>query len=48
MMVCAKHDKSALLITMFIAIVCATLPVSSASQTIYKITDKNGQITYTV
>ena len=47
MMVCAKHDKSTHLITMLTAIVCATLSVSSASQTIYKITDKNGQITYT-
>ena len=47
MIVCAKRDKSAQSITMLIAIVCATLSVSSASQTIYKVTDKNGQITYT-
>ena len=47
MMVCAKHDKSAQSITVLIAIVGATLSVSSASQTIYKVTDKNGQITYT-
>ena len=47
MMVCTKHDKSARLITALVALVCATSCVSVASQTIYKITDKNGQVTYT-
>ena len=46
-MVCTTHDKSAHLVTALVALVCATWCVSLASQTIYKITDKNGQVTYT-
>lgn len=47
MMVCANHNKAARPITALVAAVCATLCVTVAAQTIYKITDENGHITYT-